>query len=221
MLADGGASQGLPAWLTVVAVLGITGLSAIAAAWIRLITRPGYLLNYVLSRVRRDDGSWKANIYLSGRGRHDITSEAFDNNQPIEFDNGAPIRKLTGVVSSHATRPIVEHHAEGTRLLIGPGLIGRRQDLRFTVITDRQPKGIVWQPSLIDFQVRPPFIVDMPPRLRWMLASGCVSMAYLIAAAILLGSLGINQLVQAVAIVIGFVPIGIWILYRRIPPPLE
>jgi hypothetical protein len=170
----------------------------------------------------RDDGSWEANIYLSNRGRHDITSETFHNNQPIEFDVGAPIRELTGVVSSPVARLVVQHRAAGTRLLVGPGLIDRRQDLRFTVITDRQPRGIGWQPSPTDIEVLPPFMVDVPPRLRWMLFSAGVLFAYFIAATIVLVALGVTQNVGIAAFVIGFVPFGIWILYRRFsPPPLE
>lgn len=216
--------QDPPGLLTAAAVLlAITVPSAIVAAWIGLIRRPRYLLNYVLSRMKpRDDGSWEANIYLSNRGRHDITSETFQNDQPIEFDIVAPIRELTGVVSSPAARPIVQYRAAETRLLVGPGQIDRRQDLRFTIITDHQPQGIAWQPSSIEIQVLPPFIVDLPPRLRWMLFSVGVLFAYFIAATIVLVALGVTQYVGIVAFVIGFVPFGIWILYRRYsPPPLE
>jgi hypothetical protein len=49
-----------------------------------------------------------------------------------------------------------------------------------------------------------------------------VLFAYFIAATIVLVALGVTQYVGIVAFVIGFVPFGIWILYRRYsPPPLE
>jgi hypothetical protein len=219
MLADGGASQGPPAWLAVVAVLAITVPIAIAVAWIGLIRRPRYLLYYCPRKPKQlSDGSWEVNIYLSGRGRCDITREAFGNKQPIEFDISAPIRELT-VVSSPAALRAVEHLSEGTRLLVGPGLIGRRQDLRFTVITDREPWAIPRQSLFIDFQV---ILTDVPPRLWWMLSSACVLFAYFIVATIVLVALGVSQYVGIAAFVIGFVPFGIWILYRRyFPAPLE
>jgi hypothetical protein len=207
----------------VVVALAITVPSAIVAALIALILRPRYLLYYVLPWKRRDDGSWEVNIYLSNRGRRDITREAFGNNQPLKFDIGVPIRKLVGVVSSPEVLRAVQHRAEGTRLFVGPELIGRRQDLRFTLITDREPRGIGWQQSSNDFQVRRPFIVDAPPRSRWMYCFAGVFLVYLVAIFAVLAALdSLNDLYRLAAVVIGFAPFGFWIFYRRyFPAPLE
>jgi hypothetical protein len=218
MLAAGGPSPGRPVWLAVVVVLAVTVPIAIAVAWIVLRRRPPYLLYYAPRNPKQlSNGSWQVNIYLSSRGRRDITREAFGKKQPIEFDIGAPIRELT-VVSSPAARPIVEHHAEGTRLLVGPGLIGRRQDLRFTVIADREPRAIPQQSLFIDFPVD---LTTFPPRIKWMLSSAGVLFAYFIVATIVLVVLGVSEFVGFVAFVIGFVPFGLWILYRRIPALFE
>jgi hypothetical protein len=203
----------------VVVVLAVTVPIAIAVAWVGLIRRPRYLLSYCPRKLRQlSDGSWEVNFYLSGRGRSDITGEAFVDKQPIEFDIGAPIRELT-VESWPAAQPAVEHHAEGTRLLVGPGLIGRRQDLRFTAITDREPSAIPRYSPFIGFEVR---LTTTPPRTRWAVASGCVFLAYLIVAAIVLAALHVSVFVWFVAFVIGFVPFGIWILSRgHFPAPPE
>jgi hypothetical protein len=218
MLAAGGASQAPGFWLAVVVVLAVTVPIAIAVACIVLRRRPRYQLSYCPRKPKQlSGGSWEVNIDLSSRGRRDITSEAFGNKQPIEFGIGTPIRELT-VISSPAARPIVEHHAEGTRLLVGPGLIGRRQDLRFTVITDREPRAVTQQSGFIDFPVE---LTDFSPRVKWLLSSAGILFAYFIVAIIVLAVLGVSQLVGIAAFVFGFIPFGLWIFYRRIPKTFE
>jgi hypothetical protein len=215
-------SSGPPAWLAVVAALA-TVLSAIAAVWFPVIAGPRYRLWYGPIRWKqRNDGSWEVNLYLSGRGRRDITRKAFDQDKPIAFDIGVPIREVTAASSPPILR-IVEHHAEGTCLLVCPGLIGRRQDLRFTIITDHKPQGIVCKESLIDVRV---YSTDLSPRIRWLNVSGLITIAYLFIASVAISLLGyytgINELVQTAVIIIGFVPLGTWIFYRRnFPAPLE
>ena len=221
MLAGGGASAGPPGWSVVFAAW--TGaLSAGAALWALRNAGPRYRLYYGLSRKRRDESSWEVSFYLSSRGRRDITREAFDKEQPIEFDIGAPIRELTSVLSSHPTLRIVEHHYEGTRLFVGPGLISRWQDLRFTIITDSEPVvPSCWQ-SLIDVQF---IYTDLPPRIRWQVVSALGFLAYfivfVIAGTIVAYSFGVKQWILVGAFFIGSIPIGIWILYRRSRAPLE
>jgi len=207
----------------VVVVLAVTVPIAIAVAWIVLRRRPPYLLYYAPRNPKQlSNGSWQVNIYLSSRGRRDITREAFGKKQPIEFDIGAPIRELTSVLSSHPTLRIVEHHYEGTRLFVGPGLISRWQDLRFTIITDSEPVvPSCWQ-SLIDVQF---IYTDLPPRIRWQVVSALGFLAYfivfVIAGTIVAYSFGVKQWILVGAFFIGSIPIGIWILYRRSRAPLE
>jgi hypothetical protein len=153
MLADGGSSQGSPTWLSVVVALPPV-LSAIAAIWFPTIAGPRYRLCYgPLLTKQLEDGSWRMTIYLSSRGRRDITRDAFDDGKPLALHFGVPIR-LTSVSSSRQDLRTVAHRAEGTRLLVGPGLIGRRQDLSFTAITKSEPVGVICQASLIDVRIR-------------------------------------------------------------------
>jgi hypothetical protein len=48
----------------------------------------------------------------------------------------------------------VNAQVKDTCLLVGPGLINRRQDLRFTVIADEKPTGLTCVASLVDVSVR-------------------------------------------------------------------
>jgi hypothetical protein len=147
-----------PTTLNVVTALG-TMLAGIGAIWVLLIAGPRYRLRYgpVTSR-QLPDGSWKVGIHLSSRGRRDITRDAFDEGKPILLDIGTSIRGLEGVWSSHESVRMVNARALGTCLLVGPGLIGRRQDLRFTVLVGAKPTGLRCQASLIDVSVRRQFL---------------------------------------------------------------
>jgi hypothetical protein len=153
MLADA------PSWLTssttlsVVSALG-TILAGIGAIWVLLVAGPRYRLRYGPLTSRRDGEKWKADIYLASRGRRDITRNAFDEGRPIELNIGVPILTADCNWNSEQFARTVAFRKKGSRLLVGPDLIRRRQDLRFTVTTVEEPKGVACQASLIDVSIR-------------------------------------------------------------------
>jgi hypothetical protein len=163
-----------PTTLGVVTAVG-TLLAGLAAVWVLLVAGPRYRLLYgPMKKQQSGDGSWTVQIYVSGRGRRDITRDAFDDNKPVVLDIGVPIRKLTGTDTSHRAMRTVSHCVEGKCLHIGPGLIGRRQDLRFDVIAEGKPKPPKCQASLIDVRVRRQRLVPLARAVAIFFAGGAV-----------------------------------------------
>jgi hypothetical protein len=179
-----------PTTLSVVTAVGSI-LAAAAGVWVLLVAGPRYRLRYgPLTSKQLPDGSWLLGIHLSSRGRRDITRDAFDEGKPVELDTGVTIRGPVGVWSSEAAIRTVLHRAEGTCLLVGPGLIGRRQDLRFTVrAAAKPPAGLTCRASLINVQIRRQLLT---PRRRayWVLLAAMV-------ATVVIGGVGLAVLGSA------------------------
>jgi len=218
MLADGGSSQDSSAWVGVVSALAAV-LSALAAVWVPVIAGPRYRLRYGPWKWEQlDDGSWEVQIFLSGRGRRDITREAFDECQPVDVDIGVPIREVTDAVSSPDALRIVKHEIKGTCLRVGPGLIGSHQDLRFTLTTGTAPKWVHCQASLIDVEVRSQ---SHTPRVRQNAIIGGAFVVFTLV--YLLVSLLITT-GDVIVIVVFFVIFGALVFFlwfrRRDPDPL-
>jgi hypothetical protein len=148
-----------PSWVTspltlnIVTALG-TLLAGIGAILVLLAAGPRYRLRYGPLKSRPDGEKWKANIYLASRGRRDITRKAFDEDRPIELDIGVRILDADCSWNSQSFTRAVAFRPDGTLLLVGPDLIGRRQDLCFTVTTDEKPERVACQASLIDVSIR-------------------------------------------------------------------
>jgi hypothetical protein len=140
-------------------------LAGIGAIWVVLAAGPRYRLRYGPLTSRLDDDKWKVHIYLSSRGRRDITRETFDEGKPVELDIGVRILDLGDKLwnSQESTR-VVDHRADGTCLLVGPGVIHRQQDLRFTVTAEARPTRLICRASLIDVSVRS---MRLTPRQRY------------------------------------------------------
>ncbi|KAB2376959.1 hypothetical protein [Actinomadura montaniterrae] len=82
-----------------------------------------------------------AEVVLIGRGRRDIPRAAFDNGDPIRFDLTARVVELLEVkaTDSASATPIPQARTEGSALLVGPALIGRRQRVVFRVLVEGRP----------------------------------------------------------------------------------
>jgi hypothetical protein len=201
MLASGGSSLTAANVGDVVTALGGL-LAGLAAVWGLLVAGPRYRLLYGPMKrhpiQEQSDGvevvHWRVDVYLSGRGRRDITRQAFDSNEPVTLDIGVPIRSPIRLMWRHKVQRAVPYRVEGTRLLVGPGLIGRDQDLRFSFRTDSRPKRLICQASLVDVRVRRQFTT---PTLRSvglsLLASITFTVALFLGAALLAVFLGIAE----------------------------
>jgi hypothetical protein len=76
------------------------------------------------------------NVQLTSRGRHDIAREAFDGEEPLTLDVGAPIVEFLKVATSPPDRPVPDWEVEGSKLLVRPSLIRRRQTIVFSLLVD-------------------------------------------------------------------------------------
>jgi hypothetical protein len=92
-------------------------------------------------------------LKLVNRGRRDIPTSAFDNGTPITLDTGAKIIELLQTTSDPSTIPAPEVTVAGTALKVGPGLIGRRQRITYTVLVDGT-LDLKYQGTLQDVDVR-------------------------------------------------------------------
>jgi hypothetical protein len=78
------------------------------------------------------------NIQLVSRGRLDIPRSAFDGDQPLQVDVGAPIVKVDNVKKSpNRTEPPLE--TDSSKLFVGPCLIGRRETIVITLLVEGDP----------------------------------------------------------------------------------
>ena len=108
---------------------------------------------------------------LVSRGRSDIQREAFDGGEPLCLDVGVPIVECLQIKISPSDRPEPLCKVDGSKLLVGPSLIGRRQTIVFSLLIDGQDPKLNRPPqSLIDVQLRPRDAGSEPSAWRFLLA---------------------------------------------------
>lgn len=151
-------------------------LSTVAIAWVTLrAANPKRRLYYWMSadtpliRRRKDlsselkviygerllDSPRVVNIELNSRGRLDISREAFDEAKPLCLDIGTSIVECVKVTTFPTDRPDPTWAIEGSKLLLGPSHIGRRQKTVFSLLVDGpSPRLVAPQQSLVDVQLR-------------------------------------------------------------------
>jgi hypothetical protein len=149
------------AWHYVAALLAPAAASAFVGLAVGVVSRyvrPTCQLSYgpirMLDTADAAQTTRRAVVYLVCSGRRDIPSSAYDQGKPVEIDLGVRIQELTRTSSSVPTTRLVGAHAEGTALVIGPGLISRRQVLGFILQIDGEPSGLRCRTSLIDVKIR-------------------------------------------------------------------
>jgi hypothetical protein len=79
-------------------------------------------------------------ITLTSRGRRDIPRDAFDD-KPVCLYLGRPIVERLKVTTSPSDRPGPSYVIDGSRLEIGPSLLGRRQTTVFSLLVDGGSTG--------------------------------------------------------------------------------
>lgn len=197
-----------PTTLSVVTALGSI-LAAIAGVWVLLIAGPRYRLRYgPLASKQLQEDLWEVAIYLSSRGRLDITRDAFDQDQPVELDIGVAIRDPVDVWSSQESMRRLPHQVEGTRLLVGPGLIGRRQDLCFTVQAAAKPPGhLTCRASLINVRIRRQFLTPQRRLVLFVFAAAAASLVIgAVAYKVLARTAGVHVAPWAAALIYAIFP---------------
>jgi len=102
-------------------------------------------------------------VWLVSRGRKDIPSSAYDSRKPLRLDVGAGIVEVLHVTSDPPSIPKPKVTVEDTSLAIGPSLIGKRQKITFTLLTDGGRPHLTCESTLIDVQVREQDLDDLRP----------------------------------------------------------
>lgn len=101
-------------------------------------------------------------LQITGRGRKDIPSSAFDGGAPIRLDVSTQVVEILQVISEPESLPVPKVEASKSEIRIGPSFIGKRQTVSITVLTDGHEPALTWKSSLIDVQISP----DPPETLR-------------------------------------------------------
>jgi hypothetical protein len=126
-----------------------------------------------------------ANIQLVSRGRLDIPRSAFDGEQPLQLDVGAPIVEMLNVTTS-PDRPTPPLNIDHRKLFIGPCLIGHREAIEISLLVDGDPKLSRLPQSLENVDIRR----GDPDQARQTVYR-LLSLAVSVGAAIVAGVLGV------------------------------
>jgi hypothetical protein len=160
-------------WAGAGTVVGV--VSVVAIVWVTLrVANPKRRLWYSMSTVtplvlRRTDLSrdlrilygddqlqspHTANIQLVSRGRLDIPRSAFDGDEPLQLDVSAQIVEILNVATSpDRANPPVEY--AGSKLFVGPCLIGRREKVVVSLLIEGDPELHPLPQSLENVDIRP------------------------------------------------------------------
>lgn len=104
-----------------------------------------------------------AEVVLAGSGRRDIPRTDFDNGDPIRLDLSAPIVELLRVQATDtaSATPAPPVRVDGSALLVGPALIGRRQRIVITALVEGEP-DLCCEAPLANARVRQERGVELP-----------------------------------------------------------
>lgn len=155
-------------------IMALTALGVIAAFWGARYARPIKHRLYcgLVPEDRVSDEIWASSLYaipvrmfkgfqfgqgvallkILSRGRNDISSRRFNEGQPLELDIG--VRIVRGEFRSWPTdRPVPVIEAEGTKLKIGPSLIGKRYEINVVLVTSGGKPKLTKRNPLTDVDV--------------------------------------------------------------------
>ncbi|GAA3500178.1 hypothetical protein GCM10019016_072830 [Streptomyces prasinosporus] len=160
---------------TVLTLVGlvVTAGGAVLAAWAALkANNPKLRLGYRLhssAELLADHGSsglsvthngtaltspHVASVQIVNQGRRDIVSAMFHNGDPVEFDLGEPILALLGTESSPSSSHAPSATVSGSKLLVPPSHVRRKQRITYTVLLDGPVAGLGTRHSLVNVDVR-------------------------------------------------------------------
>jgi hypothetical protein len=126
-------------------------------------------------------------IELTGNGRRDISSSAFDGGAPIAMDLSVPIVDLLQIDSGPSSGEAFKVRTAEGAVLVGPCLIGRRQKISITLLVEGKP-DVRCRASLVDVKVREAPERTLPQILtsESMMLGSAVSLISLIIAGVLI-----------------------------------
>lgn len=107
-------------------------------------------------------------VRLVSRGRRDIGSNDFDGQRPIAIDLGVPIVKRLAT-SAVPDMPKSDFDVDGTKLMIGPCRIRKRQVMSFTFLVNGGRPSLTHDDSLLNVDVRAGSDGGEPKRLTYVM----------------------------------------------------
>lgn len=93
----------------------------------------------VTRQGQRLEDPYVTTLRLEVRSRHDITEDQFSKQRPLVFDLGVPILDILGNFSRPEDRPVPEYTAAASTLCLGPDLLDKHAQLRFTFLLEGKP----------------------------------------------------------------------------------
>jgi hypothetical protein len=114
-----------------------------------------------LGELRHPAIAW---LTVRNSGRAAVASHQYDGGRPVKLKLGTPILQVLEPAESESqlSKP-PPVHAEGDALLIGPGLLTRKQEVTYPVLVDGPLKPQLEHP-LIDVDVR---VVEPSTPVAW------------------------------------------------------
>jgi hypothetical protein len=145
----------------------------------------------ILYQGQRLDQPRVVSVRLESRGRRDIGSDDFDERRPLAIDLGVTIVKR---LATEPAPDIPESaiRVEGTRLMLGPCLIRKRQVMSFAFLIDGGQPRLSHQDYLLNVDVRESADTAEPPwseSVRVMTAAATTVVAAAAAGAAVTGAL--------------------------------
>jgi len=96
---------------------------------------------------------YTADILLISRGRLDIPRSAFDGDRPLQLDVEVPIVEVLKVTTS-PDRPLPPVKTDGSKLFVGPALIGHREKIMISLLVEGDPNLSSLPQSLENVDIR-------------------------------------------------------------------
>jgi hypothetical protein len=123
-------------------------------------------------------------VSLGNANRRDISRDRFDGGKPIRLDVGAQIVSFLNMKTRPSDCPAPPVTCEGSALLVGPCLIGKRQFTEFSLLIDgARPRLAKPQQSLLDVELLPvPTLAAAPVWTRIFLGLGIAFVGTFLAA---------------------------------------
>lgn len=124
-------------------------------------------------------------LQIASYGRRDIRVDDFSEARPLVLDLAAPILKVLASDMGGDKMPEVMTTIDGSRVMLGPGLIKRRQLISLDLLTDGPVTLTCPRPPLADVTIRER--VDETGEPRWLKWGASIAGLVFVAAVTLVG----------------------------------
>jgi hypothetical protein len=114
-------------------------------------------------------------LQLVSRGRKDIPSSSYDSSDPVQFAIGSKIIEILSLTATPSSPPPPKLSIAGSSIELGPSLIGKRQRIKITLLTEGRPSVLRCASPLIDVKMSNQFADEEEWIMEHRLGIGCFS----------------------------------------------